>query len=126
MPAEVIWDNPEKNILRQIYIDPWTADDWINITYASNKMMDTVDYPVDIIIDGSQVKRIPAKILHAIGKTSLMIHPRQRYSVAIASSTFAHNMFELVKKIRPKAVEHTELVSTLNEAYAILDKKREI
>jgi hypothetical protein len=50
MPITPQWANPEKTIIYLIYEKPWKPDEFVAAVRQTNALLDTVDYPVDMII----------------------------------------------------------------------------
>jgi hypothetical protein len=50
MPISVTWLNPEKTIIHLSYIKPWNWSDFESAVIQANMLLDTVDHPVNMII----------------------------------------------------------------------------
>jgi hypothetical protein len=55
----VVWDNTEKTVVRFIYGETWTWEDFHSAISAANQMMDSVEHPVVSIVDLSQSRHVP-------------------------------------------------------------------
>ena len=44
------WDNDEKTILRQLYIDRWTVDDFIACTDKTYRLLNNMPHTVHVLI----------------------------------------------------------------------------
>jgi hypothetical protein len=75
MPVEFHWDNGEQTLLCFVTRDPWNWNDFHKAMRRATFTLDTVDHPVEILVDFRQSNRLPAGALGHIRSLGKAIHP---------------------------------------------------
>ncbi|MDZ4670897.1 MAG: hypothetical protein SH821_08510 [Phototrophicales bacterium] len=114
------WDNDEKTILRQLYIDRWTVDDFIACTDKTYRLLNNIPHTVHVLIDLSQATRTPANILSAMRYAEERVNDNVGQVVVVGADDFAKEIFSPAKRIAPNATRTMIFVETLPEAYDYL------
>lgn len=115
-----IWENDEKTILRQIYTDRWTVDDFIACTDRTHRLLKSVPHTVHLIIDLSQAVRTPSNILSAMRYAEQHVNDNLGLIAIVGADDFAKQVFAPAKRLAPNATGRITFVETLPEAYAHL------
>lgn len=114
------WENDEKTILRQIYTDRWTVDDFLACTDRTYRLLKSVPHTVHIIIDLSQAVRTPSNILSVMRYAEQHVNDNLGLITVVGADDFAKAVFMPAKRIAPNATRNMIFVETLPEAYAHL------
>src|SRR5215213_10453501 len=122
MGITVEWDNPEKTILRYIYVGQWNLDNFYHALQESREMMDTVDHRVGVIIDVQNSKLVPNGVLSHGKNVSLRKHHNQGKSIIVGASGFVRTLFDVYKKVYRTSFDEAAyaFVSTLDDARNLL------
>jgi hypothetical protein len=126
MPVQVVWDNPEKTILRQIYSGHVKIEDFFAATDEVFRMAQEVDHIVHSINDRTPALSFPARILPALRYANKHVPPNLGLRILIKPSLFARLMVDMGKVVAPKLTQDVYYVETLAEAYALIHKQRTI
>lgn len=123
MAIEVIWDNEKKTVLRSIYGETWTWDDWAEADRTTRQMLATVAHPVDFIEDArhttipaNTLSQLPEIARHSPGLTSSQV----RKVVVVGTAAYLHVVVGVFKRVYPQTAQHVFVAETLEEAYNIL------
>lgn len=122
MPIQVIWDNEEQTIIRQIFSDPWELSAYYDAIKITNAMMDSNENLIDIIIDGSDAHALPRNLLSGLGYVEAHVHARERYVIAVTQNLLVKGFFGILKRVKPSLGAKVKLVNTLDEAYAAIQQ----
>jgi hypothetical protein len=123
MPARVIWDNEEKNIVRYVFEGKWTLDELYAVMKEEDQMMAAVTHRVDVIVDFQDSGAIPDRLLANFPKifeSSSASHPNVGMTVIIGAAGFA----EMLANIFSKVFTRMLTAQTLEEARAIIARER--
>jgi hypothetical protein len=122
MSIKVIWDNTEKTIIRFIYSRGWTLSDFYTALQESRSMLDTVNYPVDFIIDVRESSMIPDGVLSHSKPITSRKHPNQGKSVIVGANALVRALFQVFRRVyvtSPETLMYS-FAATLEEARASL------
>lgn len=99
MSIKVLWDNPEKTIIRYAYDGRWSLDEFNDAYVEARKLLDTVDHLVDFIIDVRSSPLIPNGVLSRGRNVVLAPHPNEGRTMIIGASSFVRAMADIFQKI---------------------------
>jgi len=119
MPVQLDWDTELTEVMYFIYSDPITPQEILDSQTHSIELLDSVEHPIDAIIDMREVKRVPKGLLSSY--PSFAGHPARKHPnngrlVCIINS----RMIESLAGIFGKVYTDFRIVTTLEEAYEIL------
>jgi hypothetical protein len=129
MGVTVIWDDEKQTTQRYIYEGLWTWDEAHEALVEGQQQLDSVDYPVDSIVDMSDTKFIPSgamvhlKRIFALGGA----HPNfSGLTVFYKAEGYVKAMHQMVAEVYPDAAKNIEFLfaSSLEEARDILKAMR--
>src|SRR5688500_13020011 len=92
----------------------------------ASALVDTVTYDVDVIMDVTSASLSPSgAIAQAQTASATQTNPRIGTAVVVSSSVFAQALVSVGRKLSGNAANNwdMEFVSTVQEAYTILEKK---
>ena len=122
MSIMVVWDNPEKTIMRFIYNGQWSMDNFYQALQESHDLMNTVDHRVGLIIDVQNSKLVPNGVLSHGKNVTLRKHPNQGKNVIVGASGFIRTLFDVYKKVYRSTFEEGAyaFAGSLDEARSML------
>lgn len=128
MAIQVVWDNPEKKIIRYIYDGRWTWEDLARAREIVHEMLDTVDYRVGIIVDVHKSTMLPNGALtraRQMARVTPKSHKNEGSTVIVGADTLIRSLFEMFRKIYSTLSGNIAVtfVSSLDEAREILSKR---
>lgn len=120
MNIKVFWDNDAQTIMRYQFFKGWSWADLRNIFDEGYALLDTVDHPVDVIMDFSE-----ASIFAPSGAINQARHVsnNQRHAnlglTAVVGSSFISSIFHMINKLAGNMSEKWDItfVNSLAEAY---------
>jgi hypothetical protein len=129
MGIQVMWDDERKWAVRYVFAPKWSWDDLKNAFGDAHALMDTVDYPVQTILDLTQTNSLPEYAITQIGKIGLsdLAHKNQsRLTVLVGMSAFVRAIISAAGKVFKPLNEHNDLrfVRTLEEARKLVESQK--
>jgi hypothetical protein len=122
MGIQVVWDNPEKTIIRQTFDAIWTWSDFYAAKYRVDSMMNGVGQPVGLIFEMPPDVLMPPNVL-SHGKNYIDTRHPSLYMIVISGTNIIlESLFTIFRKIYPSTAERIEMVATIEEARAFLIK----
>lgn len=125
MKIKIHWGNDQQSLLYYTFEVGWDWKDMYDAFAQARELMETVDHPVNIIMDLSHVSLIPkgalAKIRWAFES------PKQKnvgLTVVVTPSSFIKSMIDLGTKIWGKTAKQWSVafVTTLEEAHILIEE----
>ena len=126
MVIELVWEDTDRTILRHIYQDAWSVDDFLKAVNESRALLLEVSHPVDLIIDMCEAAGPPPQIMSAYQYADRMVPPNQRLIVMVNPNEYMKAFNNIVGKIAPRASENRYLVKSLSEAHDLISEYREV
>lgn len=121
MAITLVWDNPEKTILRHIYDGEFTTDDFYRAARENYDLQQTVSHPVIVISDLTGALKKSKMLISAAGKYSEKYLPEnQRAVIVVNPDAFTRVMLSIAKSVAPGTTSNLYTVSTLSEAYDLI------
>ena len=121
MPIQVKWFNTSKTIILQSYHTPWTWDNYHASAKEIDQMLDSVDYPVDLIVDFSDGAVLPAKALSHFRRAVMDIHPNRGLVVMVGMNPYLAALQNVLEQMVPHSAARSRIAETLDEAIAIIN-----
>ena len=113
------WDNPQKTIIRSVFGETWTLDDYHAMIDTMHKMVITVDHPVHFISDFTKSKTSPAKLLSTGRHIENTMTENSGINVVVNANSFLKAMANVSKRMFLKDIE-IYFASTVEEARHII------
>ena len=124
MAIEVVWDNPEKTILRQKFLGKWTGAEYYASLDEITTMLKAVDYRVHWIGDMTTSVGIPSlNLLAASGRVVKMVEHQFATVTVVKAHNYFQSLVNVVRRMSPSLAERVYFVNTLDEAYILLAKR---
>lgn len=127
MGITVEWDNPQKTIIRFVYKGRWTWDDMAGAMEQANRLMDTVTYRVDHIVDVRESTLLPPSVVSQAKRVLNEPHANLGLTLVVGASHYLKLMLDIVSRVYPAMMSRRKmkLVSTMEDAYAAIAAQRE-
>jgi len=126
MAIEVVWDNPEKTILRQKFLGKWTGQEYYASLDEISTMLKEVDHRVHWIGDMSTSVGIPSlNLLAASGRVVKMVEHQFATVTVVKAHNYFQSLVNVVRRMSPSLAERVYFVNTLDEAYHLLAKRND-
>lgn len=120
MPFQVIWEDPEQTIIRQLYTGKVTAGDYYQAVDRNAEMMHSVNHPVDLIIDVLDAKTDMKGFWAALSYANKKVPDNQRLVIVVGADSFLKVLGGVANKIAPRATSNSYFADSLDEAYRII------
>jgi hypothetical protein len=83
MSVHVEWDSPEKTAIRWTFVGRWTWGEYDDGLKVAHSLLETVDHPVDYIVDVSKMGILPPDVVKRV-KANYLVQPGNlRYLLAV-------------------------------------------
>ncbi|MEP7286531.1 MAG: hypothetical protein ABI947_12265 [Chloroflexota bacterium] len=119
------WINPEKTILLCTYPEPgWS---WADLSVAfkqQQNLIEGVGHPVYVVVDVHKSNWMPSggSLLSMMRNFKFTRHPNQKDTIIASARGFLVNVVSSLMRLRNESLRDFHLVSTLDEAYALIDR----
>jgi len=88
MPFKISWDNDQQTTIRVDYSEPLLWEEVLASQKGLNQEIDSVTYPVSIILDFSQLNKLPLGAISGFKDVVKNFHPRTEFSVLVGMNPF--------------------------------------
>ncbi|MCA9912686.1 MAG: hypothetical protein KC496_05040 [Anaerolineae bacterium] len=120
MPVQVVWDDDEKRILRQIYSGHVTLQDYYAATDQVAEMASQVSHVVHSVMDRSQIISTPNSALPALLYANKHLPENIELRLIICPSVYTRMITNIGRRIAPRVIHHIHFAATLAEAHQII------
>src|ERR1043165_51862 len=120
MSAHSYWHDDRKTILRQVYEGRCVAADFHTCINDAYRMVNTVNHPVDIIVDMTKATFIGTRFLSAQGNSEAKVQDNQRRAVLVGAPAFIRALVSIGKKVAPKTTKNIHFAKTTEEALSLI------
>jgi hypothetical protein len=120
MAIQVEWDNAEHTILRLIFTNPWTWDEFYEMRSQVTALCSGINYPVDAVVDMSKGRALPPNALTHLSKGAAKIPPNQGIIVGIGGDAFIRSMADMALAQAPHLAGKLQMVKNWDEAYSAI------
>jgi hypothetical protein len=127
MPIHVVWDNPQKNIIRWDFKGAWTPADWHScVARALEMRASVIDTPVvSAIFNMEHSASVPLNIL-AHGRVAAEQMDKRDFVVVVRASGFMRSIVEIFRTLNPSLADKVMLAQTIEEARAIIASRQAV
>jgi hypothetical protein len=125
MPVNLLWDDPDKSILRFEYQGKWTWEELHNaIVQAADELHET-RYRVDTIHDLTDSRGLPPDALARAPSIARQLSNRNGIVVVIGGAFF-NTMLSIFNRVYPQfgSASRYKSAHTLDEAYDLIEQSR--
>lgn len=130
MGIRVEWDNDEKTVIRYVYEERWTWEDFHYARSQVREWLDTVDHRVDVIVDVRNSRLVPNGVLaqgRMFASNAPIAHRNEGHTIVVGANSLMRSMFEMFGKVYSRLSDELELefASSLEEAREKLRRYQE-
>lgn len=122
MAVQVVWDDNEKRVIRQIYSGHVTIEDYYEATDQVTEMVSQVSHVVHSIMDRSAVISAPNSVLQALLYANNKLPDNIELNLIVNPSTYTRMITNIGRRIAPRVVHHIHYALTLAEARQIIQE----
>jgi hypothetical protein len=123
MSVKIVWDNEEKTIVRYIFGERYTWDEFEVAKRQHVEMMKEIEGPVGVILDYPP-NMIPPIYALSVGKEQVSQRDPRNYLIVVATTSLIERaLVGLFKRFYPKEGESILLVPTVEEARTLLKER---
>jgi hypothetical protein len=126
MPYQITWADEEKTIAVQTYSGTVIVDEYYSAIADSAKLLSSVQYPVDLIMDVSETKTDMKGFLRAASYANKKVPENQRLVIVVGANRFIQAMARIAETIAPEATESVYFVDTLEDAHRAITEYRQL
>jgi hypothetical protein len=128
MPVSIDWTDDSRTLARYEILAPWTWDDLHTAAERLDAMLDSVDHPVDVLIDVRQMGSLPSSALGHLRSLTQQTarHPHWRLSLIIGASRLVQALMNTLTLLHPQIGARYVVVESEEQAYDQLRKRSTI
>jgi hypothetical protein len=126
MSVKVSWFDNEHTIICYQFTGAWTWEEYRPAYDRSIEMMDTVDYPVDFIMDMLKAPRIPQGALRELRRAADRNHPNMGLAVYVGLTFVLQEFGKLFLRVYPQSAAKYpfDFARTIEEAEEKIRQRR--
>lgn len=125
MTIRVYWEDETKTIVRYDFEGKWTWNELYPVYYEAIAMENSVPHRVDVILDLTRSGTLPANSLLHVKNISEKQPPNIGLSVIVTTNRFVLSLYSVGVKFYGKIGYYFRVVSTLEEAHAMIAEARQ-
>jgi hypothetical protein len=120
MPIQTQWENGQKQVIICNYKGRWSLDEFYTTFNLCAELMDSVDYPVNIIFDMQKSISLPDGFMAAIRSVSRKPHPNLGIMAIVGANKLVQIFTDVIRKVyKGKNPRTMYMVSTREEAHKV-------
>ncbi len=124
MAIETKWENDDKQVIVVTYTGRWELDEFYQTFEMCNQLMDSVDYPVNVIFDMSKSLALPNGFMGAIRSLSKKPHHNLGVMAIVGANKLVQIFTDIVAKIYKGTMNRTTyMVQTYEEAHDVFQQR---
>lgn len=125
--VEVIWDDAEKTIIRQIFKGTTTLEDYFYATDEVTRLATSVNHRVYSIHDRIGVVHQPKVLMPAIRYANDNIPPNIDLRIIVRPVLVTRIVVDMARQIAPNLMDNIRYTNSLDEAYELIaDRQRQL
>jgi len=125
MTFEVIWANPQKDIVLQRFIDHFQIEDYFSVVEQSAALLLTVTHPVDLIIMLPDHGDYNLSTFSRVAEVEAKVPANQRMIVVINAPLAVRLLIDASRVLAARATANLYHAATVQTGFDLLKKLRE-
>lgn len=119
------WADDSKRVICIHFTSPFTREEYEQMNAQKVQMMKSVAHPVDLILDASQTRTIPADLFNEFRRSAQwVIETKQLENLILAhSNVFIRSLVQMMIEMYPQISHKIRLAKSVEEARELLQKK---
>ena len=97
------WDDPQHNIIRYTFFDPWTWEEYHATDAQRDVMFSSTNQIIDIILDFNQGSRIPGHAMTQFPKAASWDNPQRGVIIVIGVNKMLQMLANIMMSVYPQA-----------------------
>jgi hypothetical protein len=126
MGIKVTWDNEDHSAIRYDYEGKWTWNDLYEAVKECHRLLDSVNYKVDSIIDLEHSSLLPENALSHGQSVVKMSHPNQGIMIVVGANALVRSLLDIYKRIYVKNTPPVLVARTMAEARETVQRRRAV
>ncbi|MEO8609149.1 MAG: hypothetical protein ABI690_14765 [Chloroflexota bacterium] len=122
MAIHIQWDNDEQTRFLYHFDAAWVWDEFFAAKDRAKIMMDAVSHKFAVIIDLTEVSRLPADSLARARNALRSGHPGAFFIVLVVPHPVVRTVIGTLRDIAPLSPRSIEIASSLDEARTMVDQ----
>jgi len=116
MPIYTEWDNDARTIIRIHIHDSWDMSEYIQASQTTRHMMESVSYPVHLIVDLTDMKGLPKNMLSGVPAIHAHLLPDQGLVIGVRYPPYVRAIVRAAIRVFPRFGHNLHFAQTLREA----------
>ncbi len=126
MPIHLTWGNDDHRLIIVRFVSPWNANELIGMIDEGVRLLKTVPYTVDVIVDYHEAAmQIPTQYLQAVRRIKEIGLLNRGTMVIVGAPYFIRTLTKFAQEIAPVAYSNLYFVPNVNAAYNLLSEKNQ-
>lgn len=127
MPINVYWYDENKHIIRYDFVNIWTREDLLAATETVFAFLDSVNHPVDSIVDMQNSNTSPIRIWLSMAFRDApflnsRVHPNHRLMVIVGADTATHVVLNVAASVIPRGLKHLYHTASITDALTTIEQ----
>lgn len=119
MPVQLKYSETQQSYIYLTLTPSYTLNNWYEAISALCVMMNQVDYPINLILDMSELNQLPLDIIEALNYSTARYHKNHYAQVAIVKSSFTVPMQTLLDNVN--MTQGTAVASSHEQAISMCE-----
>jgi hypothetical protein len=98
MAVSLQWHDAQKSALKLTFTAPWTWDDYEQLSPEIEAAMESVEHPVDLVIDLSEAGDLPEQALYHLRNAYSDTSPNRGQYIFLGATDVFKTLFEAVDR----------------------------
>lgn len=122
MPNQIQWGDPQQSTIHTILTAPFNLNSWYEAITETCIMLNSVQHPVNIILDMSSFDHLPMQLINALNSSKPRFHDNHHAQIIVVQKTLRNPAQILLSDT--DMLRGTAVALSLVDAYELLDKLR--
>jgi hypothetical protein len=96
------WDNPQQNIIRYTFVDPWTWDEYYATNIKRDQLFASSSQTIDIILDFTEGAQIPGQAVTHFRKAAAWDSPKRGVVVIVGVNLMLQALGHIMTSVFPQ------------------------
>jgi len=126
MGVIVRWYDDQKKIIYYEFTGKWTWEEFEPTYDETLRLMDSVDYKTDFILNMLNTDHIPAGAIQRVKRAAEVNHPNMGLAIYVGLHPMMRPLGKIFLKLYPKAAQYYpfDFANTIEEAEAMLARRQ--
>lgn len=126
MPINLHWADPSKTVICYTLIAPYTWTDFHEANEKCWQMIDNANMPVDLILNVSEVDRIPRNAHIHIPDALKNTHPNLNMIVFVGMNVYTRTIRNSMSRLFPHVLRNSRIAGNEDSAIELIQEARTV